>query len=167
MKRPSGNREGISIERSYWLRCFLEKASLAIALCLAATSLSWGQIEHQGPIQIWRLHGIFVNPEGKPLEYVSVTLLRNGAVAYQTHTDASGRFAFEHVYGRYWLHIDQADYSQLNREVNIGTEVQMALRPKALYVIAGPGACADDCSSVFTSKSEFERTIQRNTAHHY
>jgi hypothetical protein len=137
------------------------------AVCIAASALALAQPEPPGPIQLWRLHGIYVNPEGQPLENVKVTLVRDGAVAYETRTDASGRFAFEHVYGHYWLHIDKADYSLLNREISIGTEVQKALLPKTLYVIAGPKACEDDCSSVFTSRSEFERTIRRNTAHHY
>ena len=144
---------------------------LAIGVLMAAdiagTGLARGQLEEQGPIHVWRLHGIFVNPEGKPLENVEVTLLRDGAVAYRTRTDGSGRFAFDHIYGRYWLHIDKANYSQLNREVSVAMRVQGVLAPKTLFVVAGPQACADDCSSVFTSKSEFERKIHRNTAHPY
>ncbi len=138
-----------------------------IAVCLAAARPSWSQLEPQGPIQLWRLHGVFVTPEGKPLGNVKVTLVRDGKVAYETRTDASGRFAFDHLYGRYWLHIDKSEFSQLNREVAIGMEVQTILLPKTLYVIAGPGACADDCASVFTSKSEFERRIRQNSAQHY
>jgi hypothetical protein len=45
-------------------------------------------------------------------------------------------------------------------------ETLTLLRSNTLYVIAGPGACTDDCSSVFTSKSDFERTIRRNTSYH-
>jgi hypothetical protein len=63
------------------------------------------------------------------------------------------------------LHIEKSDYSQLSREVIVGEMVTL-LGKKTLYVIAGPGACTDDCSSIFTSKSEFDRTIRRNTRYH-
>jgi len=134
---------------------------------IAAFGQAWNQLDKPEPIQVWRLHGVFVNPEGKPLEGVEVTLVRDGAVAHSTKTDSSGRFEFDHIYGRYRLHIDKADYSQLDREVSIAMRIQNSLMPKTLYVIAGPKACTDDCSSVFTSKSDFERRIQRNTGHHY
>ena len=82
-----------------------------------------------------------------------------------TKTDASGRFAFDHVYGRYSLHIEPSkEYSQLLREVIVG-EAATLLRSQKLYVIAGPGACHDDCSSVFISKSDFEKAVRRNTEH--
>jgi hypothetical protein len=152
--------------RSFWLRCFLGKACFAIAVWLAVSSLSWARVEVPGPLHLWRVHGFFVNPAGTPIENVEVTLVRDGTIAYKTRTDKAGRFAFNRVLGRYWLHIDKSNYSQLSREVIVGLETATLLRRNTLYVIAGPGACADDCSSVFTSKSEFERAIRRNTGHH-
>ena len=155
-------------QRGFWLRCFLGKALFAIPLCLAISPFLWAKIEMQGPIHLWRIHGYFVNPVGKPLENIEVTLVRDGAILHKTRTDATGRFAFDHVSGRYLLHIDKSpDYSQLSREVIVGVETLTMLHSNTLYVIAGPGACADDCSSVFTSKKDFEKTIRRNTAHHY
>jgi hypothetical protein len=114
---------------------------------------------------LWRIHGFFVNPFGKPIENVEVTLMRDGAVSYQTKTDGAGRFAFDHVYGRYSLHIEKSnDYSQLSREVIVG-EAATVLRSNTLYVIAGPSACTDDCSSVYTKKGDFEKVVRRNTEH--
>jgi hypothetical protein len=155
---------GIPKQRGFWLRCFLGRASFAMAAWLAASSFTWCKVEMPGPIHLWRIHGLFVNPAGKPIENVEVTLARDGTVLYKTKTDGTGRFSFDHVYGRYSLHIDKSEYSQVSREVIVGELVTM-LGQKTLYVIAGPGACTDDCSSVFTSKSDFERTIRRNTGH--
>ena len=39
------------------------------------------------------------------------------------------------------------------------------LERKKLYVILGPGACQDACSSVFTSKREFDRAIREKNKH--
>jgi len=157
-----GISAGISRQRGRWLRCFLGRALFLTVVSLGASGLLWAKVASQSPLHLWRLHGFFMNPAGKPIENVEVTLQRDGAVVYSTKTDASGRFAFDHVYGRYSLHIERSDgYSQLSREVIVGEAATM-LRSNTLYVIAGPGACTDDCSSVFTSKSDFEKAVRRN-----
>jgi len=156
---------GIEQQRSFWLRCFLGGAGLGLVVWLAASGFSWAKVEPPGPMHLWRLHGFFTSAAGKPIENVEVSLIRNGEALYRTRTDASGQFAFDHVYGRYTLHIEQTkDYSQLSRDVVIG-EVATLLRGSKLYVVAGPAACTDDCSSVFTSKGDFEKVVRRNTEH--
>jgi hypothetical protein len=158
---------GIRPQRSFWLRCFLGNAWVVVmALFFAVTSLSWARVEMPGPLHLWSLHGFFVSPAGKPMGNVEVTLVRDGTILYKTRTDGTGRFSFDHIHGRYLLHIEKSDYSQLSREVIVGLDTVTLLRRNTLYVIAGPGACNDDCSAVFTSKSDFEQTIRRNTAHH-
>ena len=157
---------GTQRQRGFWLRCFLGAACFVLALWVAA-GLAWAKVEQPGPLHLWRLLGFFVTSGGKPVENVEVTLVRDGAVLYTTKTDAAGRFAFDGVRGRYSLHIDRSqDYSELSRDVIVGLETATILRGNTLYIVAGPGACTDDCASVFTNKSEFERTIHRNTEHH-
>ena len=151
-----------SRQRSYWLRCFLA----SVLLASAASVPSWSKVESQIPIHLWRLHGLLVSPEGKPLANVPVTLSRANKLIAKTTTDSAGHFAFDHIYGHYQLHIDRTKYSPLDREVIVGIETAELSR-KMLYVIAGPGACADDCSSVFTSRNEFQRKIRENAARNY
>ena len=159
--------KGVRPQRGFWLRCFLGRASLAVAFVLLASALAWAKVEPPGPLHLWRLHGFFMDPTGKPIENVEITLVRDGTIHYTTKTDATGKFAFDHVSGRYSLHIDKSkEFSELSREVIVGVETATMLRRVTLYVIAGPGACTDDCSSVFTSKSDYENTIRRNTGHH-
>ena len=150
---------GISQQRSFWLRCFLGTAFL-----LMAGSLVWAKVQPQGPLHLWSLHGFYMNAAGKPIDNAELTLSQDNTVRYTTKTDALGRFAFEHVRGRYTLHIDKSsNYSQLSREVIVGLETATLLRKNTLYIVAGPGACADDCSSVFTNKYDYENAIRRNT----
>jgi len=166
MTLARNERVEISKQRGFWLRCFLGQASLVVALGLLASAVAWAKVEPPGPLHLWRLHGFFMDPAGKPIGNVEVTLVRDGTTHYKTKTDASGGFEFDHVYGRYSLHIEKSkDYSQLSREVIVG-EAATLLRGNSLYVIAGPGACTDDCSSVFTNKSDFEKDIRRNIGHH-
>lgn len=160
------DRIGTSRQRGFWLRCFLGRACIVLALFLVACGVLWARVEGPGTLHMWRLHGVFVDATGKPIANVDVILQRDGKVAYRTTTDKAGRFAFPHAYGHYLLHIDRTRYSQLSRDVVVGVDLAM-LHRNMLYVIAGPGACTDDCSAVFTSKSEFQRTLHRNTEHHY
>ncbi len=166
MTLDHSDKAGIDRQRGFWLRCFLGRACLAIAMCLAAVGLAWAKVEEPGPMHLWRLHGFYMNPAGKPMENVEITLMRDGVIRYKTRTDAAGRFGFDHVSGRYWLQIAKAnDHSQLSREIIVGLETATVLKRNTLYVIAGPGACTDDCSSVYTSRSDFEKAVRRNTGH--
>ena len=157
---------GIPRQRGFWLRCFLGRACWAMVFVVAA-GLLWAKVEPPGPLHLWHLRGFFVTAAGKPVENVDVTLVRNGSVQYTTKTDGAGRFAFDHVRGRYSLHIDRSnDYSELSREVIVGLEAATILKRNTLYIVAGPGACTDDCASVFMNKDDFEKAIHRNTEHH-
>jgi len=156
---------GISAQRGFWLRCFLGFSWMA--LCLTA-SLSWAKVQPQGALHLWRLRGFYMDAAGKPIEKVEMTLQRDGQVVRKARTDGAGRFAFDHVRGRYMLHIEKStNHSQLSREVIVGLETAMMLRGTTLYIMAGPGACTDDCSSVFTSKGDFDRAVRRNNGHQY
>lgn len=149
---------GIAQQRSFWLRCFLGAAFFSMA-----AAMMQAKVEPPGPMHLWRVHGFFMSAAGKPIGNVEVSLERDGEAQYRTTTDASGQFAFDHVYGHYTLHIERSkDYSLLSRDVVIGEAAELVKR-NTLYVIAGPKACTDDCSSVFTSKSDFERAVRRNT----
>ena len=161
MRLAMSEQAGIPKQRGFWLRCFLGRAWVAIAVWLVASGISWGRVETPGPIHLWSVHGFYVNAAGKPIENAEVTLEQDGRVVYKTRTDGNGRFAFDHVRGRYWLHIAPSNYSQLLRQVVVGLETATLLRSNTLYVMAGPGACTDDCSTVYRSKSEFERAIRR------
>jgi hypothetical protein len=116
------------------------------------------------PIHLVHLRGVVVNPKGQPVPNADVSLLRDDAVAFSTHTDGAGRFAFEHVEGHFLFRVKTPDYSIAARNVVVEFEIS-AVRRSTLYVVLGPGACSDDCSSVFTSKSDFDRVIRRNTRH--
>ncbi len=162
MRLATRENAGIFQQRSFWLRCFLGAAFFS-----AAAPVAWGKVEPQGPMHLWRLHGFYMNAAGQPIDNAELTLQRDGAVLYRVKTDAAGRFAFEHVRGRYTLHIEKSsNYSQLSREVIVGVETATVLRKNTLYIVAGPGACTDDCSSVFMSKYDFDNAVRRNAGHH-
>jgi hypothetical protein len=93
-----------------------------------------------------------------------VSLIKDDRLAYATHTDAAGRFALDHVDGHWVFRVKTPGYSIAARNIVVEFEMS-ALARKQLYVVLGPGACSDDCSSVFTSKGDFDRLIRRNTQH--
>jgi hypothetical protein len=160
------DKTGIDRQRGYRLRCFLGWACIVALLSVAATGLLWAKVEERGPMHLWRLRGFYMDAKGEPIGNVEVALVRDGIVRYRTRTDGAGRFAFEHVAGRYRMQIEKAsDHSLLSRDVIVGLETATILARKTLYIIAGPAACTDDCSSVYTNKSDFEKTVRRNTGH--
>jgi hypothetical protein len=162
-------KTGFHRQRGIWLRYFLEEATkiLAIAALTVATGVTVrAQVAAPSPYHLARLRGVFVDEKGNPIPDAAVTLDQNQKVIYSTQTDRAGKFEIKHVSGRFWLHVDKKGYSTLNREVIVGVEAVTYLHGETLYVIAGPGACSDDCSHVFTSKDKFDHAIRRNTEHH-
>jgi len=172
MRCAPDRKLSISRQRGYWLRCFLgsmqsaRKILVAAAIILATTTAAHAQLEAPAPFHLSHLRGVFVDAKGNPIPGAAVTLNRDDKVVGSTTTDRAGNFEIKHVTCRCWLHIHKKGYSPVSREVLVGVEALTYLHNSTLYVIAGPVACSDDCSSVFTSKSKFDQAIRKNTRHY-
>jgi len=137
---------------------------LAIAnLALSVAVVAQAQIEAPRPYHLAHVRGVFVDAKGNPIQGAAVTLDKDDKVMYSTRTDRAGRFEIKHVSGRYRLHVDMKGYSTVDRQVIVGLEAETYLHGSTLYMIAGPGACTDDCSKVFTSRGKFDEAIRENT----
>ena len=149
------------------LRCFLGTMLLVLAGCLLFSSQAYAQFTSEGPLHVARFQGIVVDTHGKPVSGAKVTLERGEQVRFETATDNSGRFRFDHVSGDYLLHVDRTENAGATREVIVDEILPALMLRNSIYVIVGPGACTDDCSSVLGSRSEFDRILKRNNGQHY
>ncbi len=142
---------------------------LVLAGWLLLSSQVHAQFTPEGPLHVSHIQGIVVDGHGMPVAGTEVTLARGEGedVEFETTTDDSGRFRFDHVSGKYLLHVERTEDAGASREVVVGEALMFLMRRNTIYVITGPGACTDDCSSVFASKSEFDRIIKRNNGHNY
>jgi Carboxypeptidase regulatory-like domain len=171
MKRRASQSSDLARTAGPRLRCFLgSNCSILISILITASIVAMAaaahtQVEVPGPYHLARVRGVFVDAKGNPIPGAAVTLTQDDKVRFSTKTDRAGRFEIKHTSGRYSFHINMKGYSSVSREVIVGEEALTYLHSETLYVIAGPGACSDDCSSVFTSKSKFDQAIRRNTGH--
>jgi len=154
-------KTGIPKQRGFWLRCFLGAACWTLA-CLGGAGLLNAQVDIPGPERLTHVQGLVVNDTGHAMADLPVTLVRDDKVAYQTRTDASGRFRFDHVTGQYTFKVARSQFAPASREIVVTDEVVTALERKKLYVILGPAQCEDACSWVLTSKREFDRELRKN-----
>lgn len=160
--RDRANRDfGFHRQRSFWLRCFLGGAVL-LALGPGAS----GQVAGPAPFHVSHLRGVYVDGRGNPIAGAAVTLVQDDKVKYSARTDRAGRFEIKHATGRFQLHVDMKGQSPVSRQVLVGIEAETYLHGAMLYVIAGPAACSDDCSKVFTSKDKFEKALRENKEPH-
>jgi hypothetical protein len=120
------------------------------------------QVDIPGPERLSHVEGYVVNPVGHPVADVEITLVRDEKVAFRTRTDKSGEFRFDRVSGQFTFRVARSDYAPASQEIVVTDEIVTALERKKLYVVLGPGACADACSAVLTSKKEFDRAIREN-----
>ena len=164
MSLARSGRIGISKQRGFRLRCFLGAATWML-MCMAGSRPLNAQIDIPGPERLSHVEGYVVNPVGGPATDLEVSLVRDDKVAYQTKTGKSGEFRFEHVSGHFTLRVARSEFSPATQEIVVTDELVTTLERKKLYVILGPGACQDACSSVFTSKREFDRAIREKNKH--
>jgi hypothetical protein len=156
-------RTGISKQRGYRLRCFLGRAFLLASLLVAISGAAFAQVEGPSPIRLVRVEGVVVNSDGKPAANLEVTLSKEDKVIFSTHTGPSGDFRFDRVSGSFVLKVARSEYAPAARAVIVRDELVAFLQRKKLYVVLGPGACADACSSVLTSKQEFDHIIRKKS----
>ena len=160
VRRETGNPR----QRGFWLRCFLGAASCLMWGFFGAGTLN-AQLDIPGPERLAHVRGLIVNDAGHPMANLSVTLVRDNKVAFQTKTDPSGRFLFDHVSGQYTFKVPRSQFAPASQEIVVTDEVVTALERKRLYVILGPGQCQDACSWVLTSKKDFDRAIRKMNRH--
>jgi hypothetical protein len=165
MKFKPFSISGIHQQRGFWLRCFLEQALVAAFLVLVTVVAASAQLSRPSPYHLARLRGIYADQKGNPLAGAAVTLDRDDKTFYSTTTNAAGKFEIKHVSGRYILRINRAGNSPVGRDVIVGVEAATYLMSSTLYILAGPAACSDDCSAVFTSKDKFDKEIQKRNTH--
>jgi hypothetical protein len=154
---------GISRQRGFWLRCFLRAAILLLPL--NGTSGLYAQVDVPGPERLSHVSGVVVDPVGHPVADLKVSLVRDDKSAYETTTDASGRFQFEHVSGEFTFRVARSKFAPAVQQIVVTDEVVTYLERKKLYVVLGPAQCQDACSAVLTNKREFDREIRRNNRH--
>ena len=164
MKRRVNSTSTLARSAGLWLRCFLNGV-MCIWLCMASADLLNAQIDVPGPERLSHVEGHVVSPVGQPVADLEVTLLRENKTVYQTKTNTSGDFRFDHISGQFTLKVARSQYSAAVREIVVTDEIVTTLERKRLYVILGPGACKDECSSVLTSKRDFDRAIRKKSKH--
>ena len=149
----------------HWLRCFLGRAAMVGLVCAPVCPASYGQLDVKGPIHLISVEGLVVDTFGKPVANVEVSLARDNKVLLSTHTDKAGAFQIDHASGDYLFHVARSAYAPASQSIVVRLELVTLAQRKKLYVILGPGACADACSSVLTSKQEFEKTLRKLNKH--
>lgn len=155
---------GIPKQRGFWLRYFVSAAVFSILLFMARGVLH-AQIDVESPIRVAHVEGFVVNSSGEPVANAEITLVRDDKVMHRTQTDQSGAFAMGGASGNYWFHVSRTDAAPAGRQIVVTDEVVTSLRHNKIYVVLGPGACMDECSSVSTNKRDFDRAVRKRTKH--
>ena len=130
--------------------------AFTFALILRANA----QIEVHKPLHLSHVHGIVTDRAGSPVANADVALVRKESVAFKTKTDDSGRFVLDKGSGRYLFRVSASGYSTAYREVIIGADFETLFNKAELYVVLGPGACSDECSSIYTGKKKFDEAVR-------
>jgi hypothetical protein len=145
-------------------RCFLGRMLVVTLACATVCGVAHAQqLDKDGPIRLTHVEGVVVNSRGTPAVNVEVTLSQDDKVRASTRTNANGGFRFDHVDGSYLFRVARTENAPAAHQIVVRAELATYIERKKLYVVLGPGACADECSLVVTSKQEFEHAIRKNS----
>ncbi len=147
------------------LRCFLGYVSGVALLCVLACPPCDAQLETNGPIRLTSVEGVVVDSFGKAAPDLNVTLSRDNKVLMSTHTDHRGDFRIDHASGEYLFQVERSKDAPAARQIIVRMELLTLAENKKLYVILGPGACTDACSSIFTSRQDFNKALRKLNKH--
>jgi hypothetical protein len=161
MTRQLSVTAGILNQRGFWLRCFLGRMLMVALVCTVICGVSYAQPDKDGPIRLMHVEGFVVNSHGNPVANVEVTLSRDDKVRMSTRTDASGAFHIDHAEGSYVFGVARTENAPAAHPIVVRAELATLVDRKKLYVVLGPGACEDACSSVYTSKQDFDHAIRK------
>jgi hypothetical protein len=139
--------------------------TLAVAFLAGGSAAVHSQVAIDKPEHLAKAEGLVVNSQGKPVAHAEVVLAQDGKTIYTTRTDDRGAFRFDHASGQYTFRVERTEYAPAAKEVIVDFQIASQVQRKKLYVIVGPGACADECSSIFTSKHDFQKAIKSKNSH--
>ncbi|HEY2858983.1 MAG TPA: carboxypeptidase-like regulatory domain-containing protein [Terracidiphilus sp.] len=147
------------------IRNSVSRTLVVFAAWISVLTCASAQVKMDAPLHLAKIEGYVANIAGKPVVNAEVTLDEDGKVMASTHTDGRGAFRFDRVLGRYWLRVARTENAPAAHEIEVGDLIESYVERKKLYILVGPGACADACSSIFTSKHDFEKAIKNKNRH--
>lgn len=147
--------------RNYIPKLLMSGAVLVAAMCATCARAQY----NPPPERLSHVEGVVVNTHGDPVVGADVTLERDGKVMHRTKTGAQGEFEFDRAHGDYVFRVGRTQYSPAAIQVIVNDDLVALAEHKKLYVIAGPGACEDECSTIATSRREFEKALKKFSKH--
>ena len=160
MKRAAKAIAGISGQRGIWLRCFLGRMSLLLALqCLSASQV-FCQSDCIGykNLVVSKIEGRVFDPSGVPIPNALVTVTRNADMGVSDTTDANGSFSMPSTSGEYKVHAALAGFESAFAIIEVRHGLTSIFHRKSLWLILGVGG-AEPCPTSTTSRAEFLKII--------
>ena len=152
---------GISKQRGYWLRCFLEMATILVPIAISPRIEA--QVDCVSPAKIYvsRVRGNAFDFMGAALPDAAITLTPEDSQPLQVKTDSAGRFDFKVPSGNYILSGELGPLEAKDIRLVVGKDLASAFRPKELKVILG--LCWSYCSWATLNEREFRDIIRSNS----
>ncbi len=147
------------------LRCFLGYVTAVALFCVLACPPCNAQLEPNAPIRLTSVEGVVVDSFGKAAANLNVTLSRDNKVLMSTHTNHQGNFRIDHASGEYLFQVERSKDAPAVHQIIVRMELLTLAEHKKLYVILGPSACMDACSSIFTNKQDFKKALRKLNKH--
>jgi len=108
-------------------------------------------------LRLSSVHGVAVDFYGRPIPEAVVSLSKKGSEAFETKTDALGRFSFRNMSGHYDFFVKARGFSEAWSPVDVGFNIRDLFHSNTLRVIVSVGSPV--CPTLTTSKREFQNKI--------
>jgi hypothetical protein len=130
---------GISRQRSYWLRCFLGRMLVIVALAIAVCGSANANVCVYKTLYVRSVHGSVSDLDGQVISDANVTIRRGRKVVAQTRTDGQGNFHLKVPRGKYWLEVDARGFAPSEAYLSVGLGFRSSIRSNTLHLVAEVG----------------------------
>jgi len=135
MTFAASERIGISRQRGFWLRCFLERMLIFAALVITVCGTANANVCVYKTLHIRSVHGNVVDETGQIVPGAKVLIKRDQEVIGETTTDQQGRFRLNVQRGKYWLTVQAQGFAPSRAYVSVGFGMRSVLHSNTLHMI--------------------------------
>ena len=143
-------------QRGFWLRCFLGSLVVLLSCAVLAQALS---CVSPGNLTVATVEGLVTDLSGEPLSGAVVSLTAESGAQLKATTATSGHFHFNADPGSYRLQAFVPNFQSIATTITV-VPATSSSHARTLYILLG--LHGSYCSTITTSKKQFDKTVRAN-----
>jgi Carboxypeptidase regulatory-like domain len=143
MTRAASDRKGISRQRGFWLRCFLGRTMVLLALTFCLGRCACANVCVYKTLHVMRVRGHVTDYLGDKIPGAKLTFKKDGKTSLESAADEQGAFNLKVPRGKYWLSVEAPGFAPGRAYLQVGFGFKSLFHSSSLHMILSPGVICE------------------------